>query len=375
MGFSVSMPIIPLYIQDLGIQDPAALKFWAGIIQSSAAVTMAFFAPVWGVLADQYGRRLMLLRAMFGGTVIVALMALVMHPWQLLVLRTLQGCITGTVAAATVLTAGIVPKRHVAFALGLLQTGISIGNSAGPLFGGIVSDFLGRRAVFLITSLFLLTAAFIILFGVLDDRRHFERKPGVRLRFIPDFSAVFSSPVLLSLFAVTFAVQVSNSAANPIMPLFIQELVPASSAIGTVTGLVLGVGAASTAVASLLIGRYSGRVGYGRTLILCMSAGALFTFPQSLVHNPGQLALLRALSLFFIGGAVPVVNALIANTADTDKQGSVYGLNTSIASGGSALGPLIGSTAAAFLGYRAVFIVIAFILASSALGTFRRKAV
>ena len=372
-GFAVSMPVIPLFLQDLGIVDPASLKFWAGMIQSSAGITLAIFAPIWGSLADRYGRRMMLLRAMFGGAVIVSLMAFATHPWQILVLRTLQGCVTGTVAAATVLTAGLAPPAQVALALGFLQTGVSMGNTLGPLVGGVVSDLLGRRASFLVTGVILAAAGVIILRGTADDT-HRPAGPGTLGRsLLPEFGVVFKSPVLLSLMAVVFAVQAANSIAAPILPLFIQELVPDARLIGSTTGMVLGAGAASSALAAVLVGRYAGKLGYGTTLIVCMALGSLLTLPQGFVSNPVQLTVLRALSLFFVGGAVPVANALIALNADTSKQGSVYGISSSVSASGGALGPMIGSVSAAFFGFRAVFFATALILGASSLGTYRRR--
>ncbi|MCK7506494.1 MAG: MFS transporter [Desulfobacterales bacterium] len=90
----------------------------------------------------------MILRAMFGGAVLISLMALTTEPWQVFALRTLQGCVTGTVAAATVFVASIVPKEEAGYRLGLLQMAIFLGGSIGPLFGGFVADSAGPRANF-----------------------------------------------------------------------------------------------------------------------------------------------------------------------------------------------------------------------------------
>ena len=105
MGFSTSNPIIPLYLTELGVHDPAALNWWTGAINGISSLALAIFAPMWGALADSYGRKIMLLRAMIGGSIIIGLLAITNSPWQVLLLKTLQGCITGTIAAATVLTA------------------------------------------------------------------------------------------------------------------------------------------------------------------------------------------------------------------------------------------------------------------------------
>ncbi len=144
-GFSTSNPIIPLYLRDLGVTDTAALNAWTGAINGLAAFVMALAAPIWGALADNYGRKLMLLRAMGGGAILMGLLAITTSPWQVLVLKGIQGAITGTVAAATVLTASLVPANQIGYYMGLLQMAVFAGNSAGPLIGGVVTDIAGPR--------------------------------------------------------------------------------------------------------------------------------------------------------------------------------------------------------------------------------------
>ena len=129
---------------------------------AGAAVSMAVFAPIWGSLADSYGRRIMLLRAMLGGALLIGLQDGHRAPWQVLALRTLQGCVTGTVSAATVLVAATVPAEEAGYRLGLMQMAVYAGNSLGPLVGGLVSDVAGPRANFIVTSLFLLLSWLVV---------------------------------------------------------------------------------------------------------------------------------------------------------------------------------------------------------------------
>jgi DHA1 family multidrug resistance protein-like MFS transporter len=175
---------------------------------------------------------------------------------------------------------------------------------------------------------------------------------------------------------VTCCLQASNNAANPMLPLFLKELAQKVSEspeyIGSSTGIVLGVGAAFTALAAALVGKFAGHSGYRLTLLVCLSGGALLTLPQTFVTNMYQLTVLRAFSSFFIGGCIPVVNAIIAVSTDKNNQGTIYGINSSVSSTGAALGPMIGS-AAAMLSYRAVFVVSALILGLSAFSVRKRS--
>ncbi|MDR0383014.1 MAG: MFS transporter [Spirochaetaceae bacterium] len=365
-GFALSMPVIPLFLaDDIGISDLRMLKAWTGAIQSCAAVSLAVFAPVWGRLADIYSRRAMLMRAMFGGAVIVSAMSLVNSPWQLLVLRVAQGCLTGTIAAASVFTVGIAPKASLAMALGLLQTGIYVGNSLGPLMGGVIIDFAGRRAAFLGTGCVLLVSALIVLFGAREERRPAVTRRKARSKtgdgFFAGLKPIASNSSAVMLLSISFLFQMANTTANPIMPLFLREIAAGQRYIGSATGLVLGLGAAAGALGSIISGKFCPRIGHWKTLAICLAGGCAGILPQTFASGLWQLAAMHFVPSLFLGGIAPALQALLATNTDAGHQGQVFGLNTSAASAGAAIGPIVGS-AAAMLSYRAVFPVTAVIL-------------
>lgn len=366
-GFSTSTPIIPFFLSDLGLKDPGQIKLYVGLIQSLPAISMAIFAPIWGSLADNYGRKPMLLRAMFGGAIIIFLQGLVTAPWQLLILRTIQGCITGTVGAATVLVATEAPDEEQGYALGLLQMSIFLGNSVGPLFGGLISDSFGHRINFFATSLLLLVAGFIVSAFSEDHFKAPANRKSIRKSLAPDFSPLRGkgATALWTLLIVVAADQIAGSIVSPFLPLFIQTISSSLSHVSTDTGIVLGLGAISSSIAAVFIGRISYRLGYRRTLVFCMGGAAIFTLPQAFVHTTTQLIALRIISSFFIGGNMPSVNALIALKTPREKQGSMYGLRSSVASASGALGPAIGTLIAMNFGYSSVFIATGIVLAIS----------
>ena len=383
IGFGLSFPVIPLFLEeDLGITDPVTLKAWVGIISTSTSVTLAIFAPIWGHLSDIFNRRVMLLRAMFGGAIIISLMTFANSPWQLLVLRSIMGCLTGTVAAATVIVATISPPSQMAFTLGILTTGVAVGNSLGPMFGGIISDFLGHRVNFFSTGLVLALAGFIVLKWVDSDRKSVTNEgtsaegTKKKLTLLPNFRPIMTSPILITIMLVSVCINTSGTVASPMLPLFIKELALQVSDevryIGSSTGIVLGVGSATSALAAVLVGRYSLKLGYWRTLVICILASAVFTVPQIFVTNMQQLTVFRALSSFMIGGAAPVISALIVISSERQLHGTIFGIHSAVTFAGQAIGPLIG-TITSILNYRAAFFAAAIILFLSALAIFLRR--
>ncbi|HLL50944.1 MAG TPA: MFS transporter, partial [Thermomicrobiales bacterium] len=119
IGFSSRVPFLPFYLADLGVTSVEGQTLWSGAINAAGAGAMAITAPIWGLIADRFGRKPMLLRGLFGGAFVVALMGLASAPWQLLALRVLEGTLTGTVAAATALVATSAPRRRLGYALGM----------------------------------------------------------------------------------------------------------------------------------------------------------------------------------------------------------------------------------------------------------------
>ncbi len=366
-GFATSNPILPLYLRDLGLGDTAALNWWTGAINSASAVALAVFAPIWGAVADGYGRKLMLLRAMIGGTVLVGLLALAQAPWQVLVLKTLQGCVTGTVAAATVLTASLVPPAEAGYRLGLLQMAVFLGNSAGPLFGGVVADLAGSRFTFLATSALLAFAALIVVTRVEESFTPRRKSGSFFKNAMPDFSPVTRSPALASLLLVTFSVQLANAVVGPIMPLIVLDLAGKGPAVASLAGLIIAASSLAGALAAAVVGKVSARLGYGRALVGCLAFAFVFYLPQGFARSPYLLLALRLGSGFFLGGTMPSVNALIASLCDRGRQGSTYGLSSSVSSAGAALGPALGAAVATGLGYPAVFFTTSAILAGTGL--------
>ncbi|HOJ98733.1 MAG TPA: MFS transporter [Termitinemataceae bacterium] len=369
-GFSTSSPIIPFFLEDLGVKDSGQLKFYTGMVQSLPAIAMAVMAPLWGALADRKGRKLMLLRAMFGGTILVALQGLSQTPEQLLVFKTLQGAVTGTIAAAMVLVASISPEKERAYALGLLQMAVFLGNSLGPLVGGYISDSFGHRINFFITAFLLFLGGCIVLWGTEDPfispQKQQTAPKGKRffsLRSLPA-PTLFTIITLLAIVAID---QIAGSITAPFLPLFIKALSPDASRVASDTGLILGVGALTSSIAAVWIGKISYQVGYQRLLLGCLLGAACTTIPQALVTNRGQLLVLRALSNFFLGGTMPTVNALLTLYSPPEKQGSLYGIRSSVASIGAAVGPLLGSAIAIGIGFRGVFVATGAILGGGAL--------
>jgi DHA1 family multidrug resistance protein-like MFS transporter len=379
-AFTIVIPILPLYVKELGIEGERQASIWAGAIVSAHGVTMAFFGPVWGAVGDRYGRKIMVERAMVAGSILTVLMGLVRTPQQLVLLRALQGCFTGTVAAATALVATSTPVERAGYALGTLQMAVFVGASAGPLVGGVVADTLGYRAAFFVTGALLFTAAIGVLLFVKEPARDDpapnsatagdEEGPMGR-RALKQLGLVLSSGPLLAVMGVRLAMRLAARLTMPTLPLFVETIAPSNTRVATMTGLISGAHAVGGAIGGRQLGELGDRIGYRSILGMCALASVLCYVPQSLVGRSVWLIPLQTAAGVAMGGMLASLSALLASLAPRGREGLVYGVDASIVSTANAVGPMAGSALAAWIGLRTPFLAAAVVFGIGGLAALR----
>ena len=369
VGFSSIFPFLPLYVESLGSTSGLSTSLLAGAVFSGQAFTMMLASPVWGALADRWGRKLMVERAMFGGAVILGMMAFVRSAEELVLLRAVQGLITGTIGAANALVAATVPRERTGYAMGLLQVGMGCGVGIGPVIGGMVADAFGYRAAFYVTAALLVAAGVIVHVGVTEQFVAPAAAAGrPRRSFWSEWRRILAAPGVMMTYSLRLMNQTGRMIFIPILPLFILGLIDDPARVNSLTGLVIGITAAATAISAVFLGRLGDRIGHRRILIASSLSGALFFFLQSRVDTGWQLLVMQALAGVALGGIIPGISALLSQYTRRGEEGAVYGLDNSIVSGARTIGPMLGVGIAMWLGFRAVFAAAALLyLAAAAL--------
>ncbi|MFT4268495.1 MAG: MFS transporter, partial [Xenophilus sp.] len=148
VAMTLLLPFLPLYVAQLGVARHAAVVQWSGVAYGATFLSAALVAPLWGRLADRYGRKPMLIRASLGMAVAMALIGMAHDVYQLVGLRLLAGLLGGYASGSTLLVATQTPKARSGWALGTLSSAIMAGNLAGPLIGGALPPLVGIRNTF-----------------------------------------------------------------------------------------------------------------------------------------------------------------------------------------------------------------------------------
>nr|WP_235788435.1 MFS transporter [Salipaludibacillus sp. CUR1] len=358
-AMTMIIPFLPLYLQELGVTDPQAVSRWSGLIFGANFLTAFLFAPLWGKLADKYGRKSMLLRSGFGMAVVLTLTGFATGPWSLLLLRLLNGMISGFIPAAIALMSMSTPKKQMGYSLGMLQAGAVAGGICGPLFGGVMADLMGFRMIFYVTGVTILIAAFGVLFLV---KEKFERKTEtVKTNTLQDFKKIASTSPILSLYIVFFIVQCALIGINPLLSLFVQELTTSQN-LAFYAGLAMSVMGFANMSASPLLGRLSDRKGHQYVLVFALLGAAVISFPQAFVQSYWTLLIFRFLLGLCLGGLLPSINSLLRHLAPKGMESRTYGFSNSFMYLGTMIGPIGGGWLASVAGIRSLFIASAILL-------------
>lgn len=354
-GFSSVFPFLPLYVAELGSSLGLGVEVLAGLVYSGQAFSMMISSPIWGNLADRLGRKLMIQRASFGGTVLLLLMAFVQSGEQLVLLRVAQGLVTGTIAANNALTAAVTPREHSGFAMGVLQMSMGIGIAIGPLMGGAIADLWGYRMAFYLTAALLFLAGLIVTFGIKEppqsENKGLEKKNG----FFDEWKTIFSTAGVSTTFLLRFFTQMGRMMVIAILAFFVEDLLTNQNQINSTVGLMMGITSATATISAIFLGKLGDRVGHRMVLIITTMLMGFLYLPQAFVTSVWQLTLLQALSGIALGGVIPSIAALLAVFTEPGHEGAAYGLDNSINAAGRAVAPLLGGLIASWFGLRATF--------------------
>ena len=357
IAFSFVLPFTPLFLKELGVRDDAEAGLWTGAMAGTFAVTMSVMGPIWGHVADRYGRKLMIQRALFAGVVIVGALALVQSPEQFVVLRTIQGGFTGVVAALATVVSVTVPRRHLATALGMMQAGMFLGSSLGPAVGGLFSDQFGYRAAFVATAALFLVNGLLVTLLVREPAREPVAVQVVGEPAPTTSGGRFGGREMMVVVVLTAVIRFAQTAPQPVLPLFVESLSDAPTQIATTVGLVLAVFGVASSASALVAGRLADRYGRRATLITCLMLATLLTPLHAWVGTVNQMMLLRAAVGLAMGGMTPVIQALLTDMTPPGRRGAAFGMLATASAIGMGGGPVVGSAVAAGFGFPAAFLI------------------
>ncbi|MBP2651015.1 MAG: tetA 3 [Firmicutes bacterium] len=351
-GLSQIAPVLPLYIEHLGVLDTAKIEQWSGLAFGITFIIMAIASPLWGRAADKYGRKAMLLRASLGMSLVITCMGFVQNVYQLVGLRLLQGAVSGFISASIILVATQVPKKRAGWALGTLSTGGVAGTLLGPLIGGYIAETVGLRNIFFVTGALLLVAFIASLLFIQENFTITEDKV---LSFKEVWRLIPNPSILVTMFISTFILQLALLSIEPILTVYISQLAYDSGHVALLSGMVFAASGIANLLAASRLGYLSDKIGPAKIMLASLIVSGLLFIPQAYVTNVWQLMGLRFLLGIAAAGLLPAINTLVKRNSPDIVTGRIFGYNQSAQGLGSFGGSLLGGQVAAFWGLQWVF--------------------
>lgn len=361
MAFSEIMPFLSLFVSQLGDFTKAQITFYSGLAFAADYAISAISAPLWGIIADKKGRKIMLLRASLGMAVAMGLMGFVTNVWQLVALRALQGVFAGFISNAQALVASQTPRKYSGRALSTLITGAVSGQLFGPVIGGLLAQLFSIRNTFFITAGLLMVAFLLSLFFV---QEHFKpvahhREPGDSRNPL----AAFQNPrLIIVMLCSTAIVQFGNASIAPIISLYVRELMHYRGPITVVAGIIAALPGISNIFSAPRLGRYGDQHGSGKVLLFGYIFAVIMYFPQGIVTSVVALGILRFAIGISDGALYPEIQTVLTKNTPVHLTSTIFSYNQSFQAIGNMFGALLGGLVAGWFNYNAVFIMTALLL-------------
>ncbi len=356
VSLSMLLPFLPLYVQQLGASSPAAVVQWSGVAFGATFFGTAITAPIWGRLADRFGRKPMLVRAAVGMAIVMSLIGMAHSVTELVVLRLIAGLVGGFASASIVMVGTQAPRDRAGWALGILSTGALAGNLIGPLIGGFLPSWVGIRGTFFVGGAVIAVAALLTIVLVRED---FDRETDAKRHV--DANATAATPVdpfvIGTLLVTAMMVLLANMSIEPIITVYIGELGVPTDHLARTAGMVMAASAFGSMLTAARLGALADRIGGWKVIIGCLIATGIVMVPQAFVTEWWQLAILRGLMGMTLAGLLPSIAKLVRHSVAEHHSGKTLGYLQSAQFSGQVIGPLIGGQIGAHVGLHAVFFV------------------
>lgn len=353
-GVSQLGPILPLYFHDLGVNTPEGMSLWSGLATGITFLIVCLAAPFWGRLADRKGRKITLIRSSFGMALCNVLIAFQTTPEGVVLIRLIQGLVSGFYSASITLIASESPIERTGWALGLLASANLAGSLIGPLLGGYIADTVGIRNDFIIVGILMGLAGVLATAFIHENyvpKPNIEKLSISKLKEqIPEFSSI------VALCVASFIYAICIMSLQPVISVYIKGIVPSNTEnLAFIAGTVFSAMGIAQLMSSSPLGKLVDKVGPRKVLVVSLIYVGLFNIPQAYVTDVYQLALIRFLQGFGLGGMLPALNTYLSSKTPREFTGQVFSYNQSCLFFGYFLGAIGGSSLMALLGFTTLF--------------------
>ncbi|MDO5552695.1 MAG: MFS transporter [Planctomycetia bacterium] len=351
-GYASAMPFIPIYIRDRwGITSEHELGLWMSAFYFFGMLSFCVFTPVWGMLADRYGRKLMLLRACYIDAILFPCFLLAPSPFWLIVARFVASAFTGTVSAAQTLIVTTTPEKHHGFALGTLSSAIWSGNLFGFAAGGLIVHWFGFTTAFACCGVMYLLAGILAHLFVEDpfSVREASRAVQGKVALWPGITVG-----VWMIFLLIILTAIARRFDDPYVALMVEKIHgPERTAFHT--GWISAVAALGGIISGMVTGRLCDLFSPNKVALPSILVASGTMFLQAVSGSLPWYAGARFVNFLATGGLEPVFFSILSKVSPPAQRGTYFGLASGLRMTGIMLGSLFSGGIIYFVGLRNVY--------------------
>jgi MFS family permease len=377
LGVSQVFAFLAPELRIVGVPEVDRAPF-VGLFSALIFIVGMPLVPLWGVWADLYSRKAVIMRSCLVEAVVFACVALSREPWQLALSLLLIGFQLGNTGIMLAAIRDVVPRRRIGTVMAIFGASGPIGFAVGPALGGFLVDGLGWSlpSMYWVSATLSVATAALVWFGAAEVRPAVVRTGRVLALAYGALRGVLGDPAVRRIFAVYGVAFLANQMSRPYQALIVEGVVGAGPGLASSIGFVAGTAALAGALIAPLGGPIGDRIGFRPVLLVSLVVGGLALLSVPLVSAIPPLALAALLFSAANGLVGAMVVSLLATEVPEDRRSQTLNLVYLPLYGARVLGPLLGSAVSAVAGPTgpywigaAVFLVGAVVVALRIRGT------
>jgi DHA1 family multidrug resistance protein-like MFS transporter len=371
LGVSQIFALLPAYLSGMGVEGDDRLRF-VGIFSSLIFVVGAPLVPLWGVWADKYSRKAVIVRSAIVEAVVFAAVALSREPWQLAASLLLIGLQLGNTGVMLAGIRDVTPRARLGTTIALFGASGPLGFAIGPALAGLLIDGLGWSiaAVFAVSSALSVATALLVAFGSREVRPEVVPQGRTLDLAYGAVRGVLGDPAVRRIFAIFGVAFIATQMARPYVPVLVEGIVGRGPGLASGIALVAGTAALLGAVVSPLGGALGDRIGFRTVLAAALAGGGLALAGMPFAVSLGLLAVLSVAFAAFTAAVSAMVFGLLATEVPPERRSTTLNLVYLPLYAAGIIGPAAGSVVAGSVGASGPFLVggAVFVLGALAVG-------
>jgi MFS family permease len=315
IGVSQIFALVPSYLREMGVPEADRLPF-VGLFGALLFIVGMPLVPLWGVWADKYSRKAVIVRSALVEAVVFACVALSREPWQLAASMLLIGLQLGNTGVMLAGIRDVTPRRRLGTTIALFGAAGPIGFAVGPTLAGVLIDAVGWpiAAVFAVSSVLSVGTAVLVWFGSREVRPDVVPTGRVLDLAYGAIRGVLGDAAVRRVFAIFGVAFLGTQMSRPYVPVLVEQLVGVGPGLASSIALVAGTAALVGALVSPVGGALGDRIGFRPVLVGALAIGGTALGVMPFAPAVGVLAI----AALVLAACSAAVNAMVLSLLATD---------------------------------------------------------